>query len=560
MDKGLTMRAVRSIPPGDRPAGNVCGTRSIAMARRGMVATSQALASASGLAVLQEGGNAIDAAVTAAAVLSVIEPTMTGVGGDLFALVHDARDGAVHALNASGRTGRGASSARLREHGLTRLPSRGALSVTVPGAVAGWVDLLARHGTIPLSRALAPAIAYAREGFPVAEIAAGQWQDAEAVLAADPHAASVFLPRGRAPRAGEVFANPLLAATLERVAHGGVDGFYRGPVASAIASRLAADGGLVDEVDLGAHATDWVTPIRTTFRGCEVFEMPPNTQGFVALEMLNILEHDDLEGLGHNTGAYLHLLVEAARVAFADRDAHLSDAAWFSAGALETLTSKAYAGERRRGIDASRAATEVRAWVAPSRASGPVASPPSAAGDTVYLAAADSRGNAVSLVQSLFECFGSAVVVPGTGVVLQNRGSLFVLDETHPNRLGANKRPMHTLIPAMVFRDGQLWLSFGVMGGDLQPQGHVQVLVNLLAFGMNLQEAGEAARIRYAPAGVAVESGVSREARAGLAGRGHTVIETSGVFGGFQGILVDSGTGVLMGGSDPRKDGLAIGH
>ncbi len=547
----------RSIPPGDRPAGNVRGTRSAVLARHGMVATSQPLASAAGLQVLREGGNAVDAAVTAAAVLAVIEPTMTGIGGDLFALVFDARDGTLRGLNASGRTGRRASCAQLHRRGLRQLPLRGALSVTVPGAVAGWADLLARHGTIPLSQALAPAIAYAREGFPVAEIVAAQWQGAEGALSADREASAVFLPQGRAPREGEVFANPLLASALELVAEGGADAFYRGPVAAAIASRLAADGGLIDEVDLSSHAVEWVTPIRTTFRGCEVYELPPNTQGFVALEILNILEHDELERLGHNTAAYLHLLVEATRVAFADRDARLADASSVPTGDLDTLISKAYAGERRRGIDQTRAATDVAPWRGTREGSAP---PPSAAGDTVYLTVADTRGNVVSLVQSLFECFGSGVVVPGTGIVLQNRGSLFLLEETHPNCLAAGKRPMHTLVPAMAFRGGRVFLSFGVMGGDLQPQGHVQVLVNLLAFGMNLQEAGEAARVRVSRAGVAVESGVPESARSGLVTRGHVLVEARGVFGGFQGILVDSDRGVLVGGSDPRKDGLAIGY
>jgi gamma-glutamyltranspeptidase / glutathione hydrolase len=546
------MPPARIVVPGDRPAANPRGTRSVVMARHGMVATSQPLASAAGLDVLCDGGNAIDAAVTAAAVLSVVEPTMTGVGGDLFALVFDGRDQGLRGLNASGRTGRRASAAALREQGIDRVPARGPLSVTVPGAVDGWAELLAHGGTISLGRALAPAIVYARDGFPVSEIVAGQWLGAEAALHSSADAAEVFLPRGRAPLAGEVFANPALAGTLELVAEAGRDAFYRGPVAASICAHLAAGNGLVDEEDFAAHRADWVEPLRTTFLGCDVFELPPNTQGFVVLEMLNILEGYDLAALGHNSAEYLHLLIEAKRLAFADRDRVLADPGDVPSAVLERLVSKEYAAERRAAIDPGRSAAEGPRAPGPPTARG--------AGDTVYLTAADGSGNVVSLIQSLFEPFGSAVVPPGTGVALQNRGSLFSLDDRHPNRLGAGKRPLHTLIPAMAFRGRRPFLSFGVMGGDMQPQGHVQVLANLLAFGMTIQEAGEAARIRHSPAGVAVESGIPADARNGLAARGHAVVDTPGVFGGFQGIAIDPDSGVLMGGSDPRKDGLAIGY
>ncbi len=541
------MDEVRTILPGDRPAGNLRGTRSMALARGGMIATSQPLASSAGLDVLRRGGNAVDAAVTAAAVLSVVEPTMTGIGGDLFAIVAEP-DGRLRGLNASGPTGRAASCDAMARAGLARVPSRGALAVTVPGAVDGWSELLARHGTLTLAETLAPAIAYARDGFPVCEIVAGQWQDVEGVLAADEGAAEVFLPEGRAPRAGEVFRNPALARSLELVASGGRDAFYRGPLARAICRRLAALGGLVDEEDFAAFAARWIEPLRTTFRGCEVVELPPNTQGFVVLEMLNILEAYDLRAMGHNSAPYLHAIVEAKRLAFADRDAHLADPDAVDPVLLARLVSKDYAAQRRRSIDLDRAAEHV-----------PAAPAPPGAGDTVYLAAVDGRGMAVSLIQSLFESFGSAVVPPGTGIALQNRGSLFALDPRHANALGPGKRPKHTLIPAMALRAGRPFLSFGVMGGDLQPQGHVQVLLNLLEFGMTVQEAGEAARVRHSPEGIAVESGIGDDARSGLAERGHRVFESRGVFGGFQGIQIDRATGVLMGGSDPRKDGLAIG-
>ena len=555
------MNSERAVLPGDRPFGNPHGTRSAALARRGMVATSQPLASAAALDVLRRGGNAVDAAVTAAAVLAVVEPAMTGIGGDLFALVYDARTGGLAGLNASGRTGRAASAETLLAAGHARVPARGVLSVTVPGAVGGWQELLNRHGTITLADALRPAIRYASDGFPVCEIIAGQWQAAESVLAADEGAAATFLPGGRAPRAGDVFSNPGLARTLEQVAAGGADAFYRGPIAHDICRCLGSRGGLVDEQDFAACTADWVEPLRTTFRGCEIVELPPNTQGFVVLEMLNILEGDDLRALGHNSAAYLHLLAEAKRVAFADRDAWLADGAHVPSDVLSALISKEYGRDRRRQIDPARAAASVPPGHLRSPTGGrSLPDVPAGAGDTVYLTVVDAEGNAVSLIQSLFESFGSAVVAPGTGVALHNRGSLFVLDPGHPNRLGAGKRPLHTLIPAMVFRDARPALSFGVMGGDLQPQGHVQVLLNLLEFGMNVQEAGEAARIRHAPDGIAVESGIGEQARAGLVERGHRLVAARGVFGGYQGIAIDARTGVLMGGSDPRKDGLAIGY
>jgi len=552
--------------PGDRPAANPRATRSVVMARRGMVATSQPLASAAALQVFHDGGNAVDAAVTAAAVLSVVEPTMNGIGGDLFALVYDPRTKKVHGLNASGRSGAAATPEAFAARGLDRIPYRGVLSVSVPGVVDGWAELLARHGTIALSRALAPAIAYASDGFPVSEIIARQWRAEEQTLAADPAAARTFLPGGRPPAPGEVFANPRLAATLRQLAEGGRDVFYKGPVGAAIAADIAARGGLLTAADLAAHRGDWVEPIATTYRGRQVLELPPNTQGFVALEMLNILEGFDVKALGHNSTALLHLMVEAKRIAFADRDAYLADLASVPAARLARLISKDYAAERRREIDPSRAA----ARYAPgpfdggeeSTARRPSApgSEPRAAGDTVYLTAADGNGFVISLIQSVFESFGAGIVAGETGVTLHNRGSLFVLDAGHPNRVAPRKRPMHTLVPAMVLAEGRPWLSFGVMGGDMQPQGHVQAAVNLIDFGMNVQEAGEAARFRHRGADLLLESAIGPGVREALRALGHRPADAFGAWGGFQGILIDPRTGVLMGGSDPRKDGLAIGY
>jgi gamma-glutamyltranspeptidase / glutathione hydrolase len=523
-----------------------------------MIATSQPLASAAGLRVLQQGGNAIDAAVTAAAVLAVVEPTMTGVGGDLFAIVYDAKTKTLRGLNASGRAPAAATPAEFKRRGLDAIPYRGPLSISVPGVVDGWNELLTKHGTLPLARALEPAIGYARDGFGVSEIIATQWRDQEGTLARDPAAAATFLVNGHAPAPGDLFRNPRLAATLEQIAKGGRDAFYRGPIAKAIAADMQARKALLAYDDLAAHKSDWVDPISTTYRGYDVYELPPNTQGIVALEMLNILEGYDLKSLGHNTAEYLHLLVEAKKAAFADRDAWLADPGAVPQEVVRRMLSKAFAAERRKEIDPRRAHEYT-----PMKIDG--ASPtrldvPQARGDTVYLTVADRDGNVISLIQSIFENFGSGIVAGDTGITMHNRGALFVLTPGHPNLLAPGKRPFHTLIPAFVMKDKRPWLSYGVMGGDMQTQGHVQVLINLIDFGMNLQEAGEAARFRHSPAGLALESAIGADARFALDARGHRVISQVGAFGGFQGILFDHRSGIMLGASDPRKDGLAIGY
>jgi gamma-glutamyltranspeptidase/glutathione hydrolase len=545
--------------PGDRPAPNPHATRSVVMARNGVIATSQPLATAAGLRVLQNGGNAIDAAVTAAAVLAVVEPTMNSAGGDLFALLYDAKTKRIHGLNSSGRAPAAATLEEFQRRKLDKIPLRGELSVSVPGVVDGWSELLAKHGTITLAQALEPAIRYARDGFAVSEIVAWQWREVEDVLARDPKAAAIFLPNGKPPAAGDVFKNPALASSLEQIAKGGRDVFYRGAIATAIADDMQRRGGLIHAEDLAAQHADWVDPLSTTYRGYQVTELPPNTQGIVPLEMLNILEGYDVRALGHNTAAYLHLLVEAKRIAFADRDAWIGDPASTPKAAIDRMLSKDYAAQRRREIDADAAAHDVKPMTLDGRSSPDGGEHPKGMGDTVYLTAADSQGNVISLIQSVFEIFGSGLVAGDTGIVLQNRGSLFSLTPGHPNQLAPGKRPFHTLIPAMVLKDGQPFLSFGVMGGDMQAQGHVQVLLNLIDFGMNIQEAGEAARFRHSPAGIALESAITADARFGLAARGHHLTETPGVFGGFQGILIDPKTHVLMAGSDPRKDGMAAG-
>ena len=558
---------VRALP-GDRPAPNTHATRSAVYGRNGMIATSQPLASAAGLKVLQDGGNAIDAAVTAAAVLAVVEPSMTGIGGDLFAIVYDARTKTLHALNASGRSAYAATPAEYARRGQTRMPGTGVLSVTVPGVVEGWSELLAKYGTLSMARAVAPAIEYAKHGYAVPEIISGQWTASEKKLAADPVTAAAFLPNGHPLQPGEIFANPHLAATLELIGKGGRDAFYKGAIARAIVADMKKRDGLLDERDFTDHRADWVDPISTNYRGYDVYEMPPNTQGFLVLEMLNILEGFDITTMGHNSPAALHALVEAKRIAFADRAAYLGDPGSVPPAVLRTLISKEYAALRRKEINGEHAAESYTPGTMPGVASSaPIAEALQNftgldRGDTIYMTAADGHGNFVSLIQSLFSDFGSGIVAGDTGIVLHNRGSGFNLTAGSPDQIAPHKRPLHTLIPAFVIKDGKPWLSFGVMGGDHQAQGHTQVLLNAIDFGMNVQEAGEAARVTHGNNGLLVESNVPEAVRAALIQRGHTVTSNAspgGAFGGFQGIMRDPRTGVLIGGSDVRKDGLAIG-
>ena len=559
-------RQASLVHPGDRPAANIHATRSVVMGRNGMIATSQPLASAAGLKVLQEGGNAIDAAVTAAAVLAVVEPSMTGIGGDLFAIVYDANTKTLHGLNASGRSAYGATPAEYAKRRHEQMPGTGVLTVTVPGVVEGWSELLSKFGTVPMSRVVAPAIAYARNGYPVSEIISAQWAGSEQKLASDPITAATFLPNGHPPQPGEICANPKLADTLGLIGQGGRDAFYNGPIARAIVADMKKRDGLLAERDFADHTADWVHPISTNYRGYDVYELPPNTQGFVVLEMLNILEGFDLRSMGYNSADYVHALVEAKRIAFADRAAYLADPARVPPAVLTALTSKEYAASRRKEIDLRRAAESYQPGSFDARATSGVRIAEADQnftgrdrGDTIYMTAADGNGNFISLIQSLFSDFGSGVVAGDTGILLHNRGSGFTLTPAAPNQIGPHKRPLHTLIPAFVMKDGEPWLSFGVMGGDHQAQGHTQVLVNAIDFGMNVQEAGEAARVNHGNNGLSVESAMPDAVVAALTERGHDVQRSVGACGGYQGIMFDARTRVLMGGSDVRKDGLAIG-
>ncbi len=474
-------------------------------------------------------------------------------------MIYDAKTRSVHGLNASGRAPAAATLQEFQKRGIQKIPLRGELSVSVPGVVDGWSELLAKHGTITLAQALEPAIKYAREGFAVSEIIAWQWREVADLLARDPNTASVFLPNGKPPAPGDVFKNPQLANSLEQIARGGRDVFYRGPIGKAIADELQKRGGLMTAQDIAANHPDWVDPLSTTYRGYQVMELPPNTQGIAALETLNILEGFDLKALGHNSAASLHLLVEAKRIAFADRDAWLGDPSATPQAAIARMLSKDYAAQRRREISPDRAAQEYKPLALDGRTTPAQGEAPTGMGDTVYLTAADAQGNVISLIQSIYEIFGSGLVAGNTGIVMHNRGSLFSLNAGHPNQLAPGKRPFHTLIPALVLKDSSPWFSFGVMGGDMQAQGHVQVLVNLIDFGMNVQEAGEAPRFRHTSEGLALESAVDSDTRFALGTRGHKLINSIGVFGGFQGILIDPATRVMMAGSDPRKDGMAAG-
>ena len=530
---------------GDRPAANPGGTRSQVLATNGLVATSQPLASAAALRVLQDGGNAVDAAIAAAAVLNVVEPNSTGIGGDMFALVHMQQDRKPVGLNGGGWSGSKATEEFFRSRNIDFVPATGMHSVSVPGAVAGWFKLHQRYGKLPMSRILAPAIEYAEKGFPVSDIIAGQWQAAEQKLRQTPDAARDLLIDGRAPRQGEIFKMPELARSLRMIAEQGRDAFYKGEIARKIVAFSDKNDGMLTLPDFADFDAQWVEPESTKYRGYDVYEIGPQTQGITVLEMLNILEGYDLKSLGHNSAEYLHLLIEAKKLAFADRDSYIADPDKARVPVWR-LISKEYAAERRKLIDRNNAMPNPKPGLPEN-------------GDTVYLTVVDKDRNAVSFINSLFEAFGSGLVGGDTGIVLQNRGALFRLQPKHPNVVAPRKRPFHTLIPGMVLKDGKPFFSFGVMGGDNQPQGHVQVLLNLLDFGMDVQQAGESPRFRHSGNEVLLETAFDSTVRGSLTKKGHNVTGAFDAWGGYQGILVDPRTGVLMGGSDPRKDGLAIG-
>ena len=526
--------------------------RSTVHATHGMVATSQPLAAMAGLRVLMDGGNAVDAAVATAATLNVVEPMSTGVGGDVFALIWKAADKEVLALNGSGRAPMAATIEDLQAKGHRRMPAFGPLSVSVPGTVHGWEVLLKSEGTMTLADALAPAIDYAENGFPVSDIIGFQWKQQEDKLAALP-SGQEMLVNGRAPREGDLMRLPTLARTLRAVAEGGSEAFYTGPIAAAMADFVQEQGGWLSEPDLAAHRSDWDEPISADYRGVTCWECPPNGQGIIALEALNIVEGFDVAGMGPQSVDRYHHLIEATRLGFADAFEYLADPRCAEVP-IDGWISKEYARWRRTLIDPERAMDS-----APYGRMVP-------GSDTVYISVIDGAGNACSLINSVFANFGSGLVAPGTGIVLHNRASLFSAVPGHPNALTGGKRPFHTIIPAMATRDGELWLSYGVMGGFMQPQGHLQVITNMVDFGMDAQDALNALRFQIAGDGVWLEGDVDQDVVTGLHRRGHRVNVMhgpqrggAGGMGGGQIISRDPDSGVLSGGSEPRKDGAAVG-
>jgi gamma-glutamyltranspeptidase/glutathione hydrolase len=554
---------------GDRYAGPGFATRAPVIARHGMAATAQPLATQIAIDILKAGGSAIDAAIAANAALGLMEPVGCGIGGDLYAIVWDPRTGKLYGFNGSGRSPAGRSLEDLRRKLGTRsdMPTHGSLTVTVPGTVDGWHELHQRFGRLPMDKILDPAIRYAEEGFPVSQLVAEYWKRNFRAFernAADieeiGNAKETYLIDGRAPAHGEIFRNPDLARTYRAIAKGGRDAFYKGPLARTMDAYFRRIGADLRHSDLAAHKGEWVDPVGIRYRGHDVYELPPNTQGVAALQMLKILEAYDLKSMGRGSADALHVMVEAKRLAFEDLAKFYADTATYNAPVAE-LISDGYATTRRALISMTRANPDIPPGEIKLRE-----------GDTTYLATADSSGMMVSLIQSNYRGMGSGLVPDGLGFMLQDRGELFALDPAHPNAYAPSKRPFQTIIPAFVMKDGKPFMSFGVMGGDLQPQGHVQILVNMIDFGLNVQEAGDAARFRHvgsddwhrkSSGGVGklqLETGIAADVRRELARRGHDLEPGDGGFGGYQAIMRDPATGAYWGASEMRKDGAAIGY
>jgi gamma-glutamyltranspeptidase / glutathione hydrolase len=521
--------------------------RSVVMSRNGMIATSHPLATETGLSILQQGGNAMDAAIAAGAVQCVVEPGSTGIGGDCFLLYHEARSGRLHGLNGSGRAPARATLQEYHRLGLNQVPESGMLSVTVPGAIDAWQTALERFGTRTFSELLAPAIGFAESGYAVTPVVALAWRRAHAGIARYVESARALLIDGQPPEAGSIHRQPALARSLQLIAREGKDAFYRGVIAEEIVRFSRAQGGLLELDDFASHRCEWVDPIATDYRGYEVRELPPNGQGIAALITLNILEPSSLATLKHLSPEYLHLFIEAFKLAIAEREAHVADPEFYRAP-VDALLAKEFAAAQYRRIDFQRAS------------SGRLPSGLRAHRDTVYLCAVDKQRNAVSFINSLYHGFGSKCVAGESGVLLHNRGVGFVLEDGHPNCIAPRKRPKHTLIPAMVYRDGKPVLAFGVMGGEYQAMGHAYVLSNWIDFGMDLQQAIDAPRFLPLRGTVVVERGIREPTRERLRAFGHDVVETEFPWGGGQAIYIDPQNGVLHGASDPRKDGCALGY
>ena len=543
----------------DRISGLGHASRSEVIGTQGMAATSQPLATQIALDILKAGGSAVDAAIAANAALGLMEPTGCGIGGDLFAIVWDAEKQELAGLNASGRAPAAMTIDYFRERGIEEIPKYGPLPVSVPGAVDGWFELHERYGRLPMSDILAPSIAYAREGFPVSELIAYYLRRSVEAREQYPGFVETFMPQGEMPRKGDVFRNPRLADTYEAIARGGRDAFYKGEIAQTIDAYMTEHGGLLRYDDLATHRSEWIDPVTSSYRGWDVYELPPSGQGIAALQILNILEGYDIAGMGFGSADYIHTFVEAKKLAYEDRAKFYADMDFVDVP-VDRLISKEYADQRRKLISDTAAK------------SYPAGEGKLEDGDTIYLTVADSDGNMVSLIQSNYRGMGSGMTPGDLGFVLQNRAELFNLDPNHANALEPGKRPFHTIIPAFVMKDGKPLMSFGVMGGSMQPQGHAQIIINMIEFGMNLQEAGDAARIRHGessqPTGqrmtdggtVYLEDGFDDSTRNALEAKGHKLGSSAGSFGGYQAILRDHDQGVYYGASEARKDGQAAGY
>lgn len=550
---GFTMLSAQ-----DRIVGDLGATRSEVLAQNGMVATSHPLATQIGLETLKKGGNAIDAAIAANAALGLMEPTGCGVGGDLFAIVWDAKTKKLYGLNASGRSPGDLTLEEFKKRGLDKIPSLGPLPVSVPGAVDGWFELHGKFGSMPMKELLNPAIEYAEKGFPLTQLIA--WYMNRSVPLYEsrgfPNIRETYMDQngGRLPKEGEIYKNPFLANTYRQIAEGGRDAFYKGKIAKTIADFIQSQGGYLSTKDLASHSSEWVTPVSVNYRGYDVWELPPNGQGIAALQMLQILEGYDFSNIAFGSPEHLHLFTEAKKLAFEDRAKYYADPD-FAPAPVETLLSDNYAAERRKLIQDK---------------AGQYSAGEISAGETIYMTVADAAGNMISLIQSNYRGMGSGMAPPGLGFMLQDRGELFSLNEGQANTYAPGKRPFHTIIPAFITKDGKPWVSFGVMGGDFQPQGHAQIVMNLIDFGMNLQEAGDAPRWDHtggaSPTGgnrgsgaVRIESGIPYSTVRGLMDRGHQVRYGRGVYGGYQAILWDAENKVYHGASESRKDGQAAG-
>src|SRR5438034_5282229 len=590
---GLLIIGLRLNAQIDRITGKTFATRSEVLARHGMVCTSVPAATEVGIDILKRGGSAVDAAIAANTTLGLMEPVSNGIGGDLFAIVYSAKENKLYGINGSGRSPLGLSydqmNSELAKLHRETIPPTGMLPISVPGTVDAWAELHKRFGKLNLSDDLAPAIRYAEEGFPVTELIAYYWGFGPRLYKGLPGA---FLEtytvdgKGRTPAKGDIFKNPALAKTLRLIAEKGRDAFYKGEIAGNVDEFMRANGGFLRKADFEKHTSTWVEPVSTNYRGYDVFELPPNGQGIAVLQMLNILEGFDLRAMGRNSPETLHAMIEAKKIAWADRAKFYADPA-FAKIPLAELLSKEYAGERRKLIDPDRAAKSVtpgsvEAGVSPANPTGsqPARLPLQARnviddGDTIYLCTADDEGNMVSLIQSNYRGMGSGIVVPGLGFMFQDRGELFSMEPNHANVYAPGKRPFHTIIPGFVMKDGKPWEAFGVMGGGMQPQGHIQVLTNQIDFGLNVQEAGDASRWQHEgdnePTGekmtgsggyVEVESGIPYETVRELRKKGHDVRFDVGGYGGYQAIKVEmhDGERVYVGASESRKDGMAAGY